>query len=215
MTVTRHSVRGYVIYSDISYGGGMKWVTEGSYEKGYHDLIEEFLDPDMTFIDVGACVGDYTLHVAKILKKGKVVSFEPHPDAFKWLSLSLKENGFKHVHLVNAAVGEESKMTCLYLGKRPGWSSVTHRWDESKKVEVPLVTLDDYLEHQERVDFIKIDTEGSENRVLEGASKIIKRHRPKILVETHPGIGGDVEETRRILQSHGYKTKGTRHIVTR
>ena len=136
-------------------------------------------------VDVGANIGYYTVLLAdKVGKNGKVYAFEPDVTNFEILVKNIKENKLENVVAVNAAVG--SKLGKLKLHKSKENFGDHKLYGKDKDIEeVKIIKLDDYLKDK-KINLMKIDTQGWEPEVIEGAMKIIKRDQPIMFLEYSP-----------------------------
>jgi FkbM family methyltransferase len=156
-------------------------------DKVERSLFRQMVKPGMTVVDVGANIGIYTRFFASLTgKDGRVHSFEPGPANFD----HLKENtrGLLNVSLNHAAVGEHNGVIKLFISDE---LNVDHRTFDSgdgrKSIDVPVLSLDDYFKPGQRVDFIKIDVQGYEWSVLQGARRVLEENVDvKILMEYWP-----------------------------
>ena len=105
-----------------------------------------------------------------------VIAFEPSPDVFPRLAKNVEISGLNNVRIVNAALGEKAGVLSFSEGRM----SVNCRVSESGGLKVPCVTLDGQLSNIPGIDLLKIDTEGYETHVLQGASETLKK-----TVESH------------------------------
>jgi len=140
------------------------------------------------FVDVGAHVGKYTVKVARqMADKGRVVSIEPDPGNFSALKTNIELNKLTNVHAFNVACWNKSEELSLY--QSPSGSTVISSVKEKVSnhfVKVKGVKLDDILENLgiDDVNLIKIDVEGAEEEVIQGARGIItKSQHLKVLFE--------------------------------
>lgn len=168
------------------YGGRGVYVWRDAIEPEYEHL-ESFLDPSGVFIDVGANTGVYTIKAAKHFgNTGVVLALEPFPDVFAQLCRSVRENGFVNVRLRNMCAGKQTISSTLWknFGKPNSFS--LHKQDTGATgISVLAVALDDLFawEQLTRCDYLKIDAEGAEQEILDGAKNLISSHRPIIQVE--------------------------------
>jgi FkbM family methyltransferase len=175
-----------VIWTDVI---GYSICVDGYYDISSVHVLQNFLKPGMTFLDVGTHVGQYTLVASDLVGlRGTVHSFEPQPDTFDILEHNVRTNHLTNVHLNNCALAETSKEVELYVAApdNVGQSSLRRPHNYSGiALKVPCRTLDEYVEEHRihRVDLIKIDVEGSELSVLRGARKTISRMKPYLIVE--------------------------------
>ncbi len=160
----------------------------GFYEKAETEFISDIIKKDDVCVDIGANFGYYTLLMASKAIEGKVYSFEPVPLYFHLLSCNAIINNFNNVILNKWAVSNINGEAEFFIPSDGAYASLkdTKRKPQLKKIKVPLVTLDKYIEdnHVNRVDFIKIDVEGAEKLVLEGASKLLgdNKKRPRLMM---------------------------------
>jgi FkbM family methyltransferase len=161
------------------------------------------------FVDIGANIGKYTIKVAKQLEGvGKVVAIEPHKNTFSVLERNTSLNNLANVIPINAACWNKNGELDLYSGTlfetfvTSGSHSVAQKFSSSP-MKVRSAKLDDILREVgiSKVDFIKIDVEGAEPEVLEGAVETIKNsNNIKILFEALNEEG--FKRSLEILEKH-------------
>jgi FkbM family methyltransferase len=155
---------------------GMKGAT-GNLYAGLHDfeemaLLLHLLRPEDQFVDVGANIGSYTI-LASAAVGCRCISFEPDANAFAWLQQNISLNDVcdrveTHQQAVGSHLGEiqltsDLDTTNRVVGPEP---------QMGKAQSVPLITLDLALEDRQPI-AIKIDVEGYETEVLNGAGKVL------------------------------------------
>lgn len=157
---------------------------------GENRFVREWLrnrHEPLTVFDVGANAGDFTGNFALHAQAPcEFHLFEPHPETFA--RLSARFPGQPNVALVRAGVGAQKGEMPLYdvqgqhgtvwaSFRREAVTELLRKPPESARVEV--ITLDEYCERRgiERIDYLKIDTEGFEREVLMGACRLIEAHR--------------------------------------
>ena len=149
-------------------------------------------------VDLGAQYGDYAILCSKVYKT-KVYTFEPLPENFKEITENIKLNELneRQIQAFNVALGNKDKTEMLsYSGE------MANNIGEGKKIEVDFRTLDSY---KIKPNLIKIDVEGFELDVLEGAVETIKDYHPKIIIETH---SKELEKrTKEFLSKFDYRLK--------
>jgi FkbM family methyltransferase len=165
-------------------------LTFDGFERGERSFVQRFLRPGMTVLDIGAHHGFYTLLASELVgSNGKVFAFEPSPRERKALRLNLKLNWRRNVSIQEVALGREESEGTLYVPERQtGCNSLKPPAvsDTTSSVRVRVIRLDDFLHGSriERVDLIKLDVEGAELSVLEGATELLRRHpRPVTMAE--------------------------------
>ena len=137
-----------------------------------------------TVIDIGANIGYFTLIFAKLVgKTGKVISFEPDPRSFKILEKNVELNGFQNVELINKAVSNQNKKVKLFMNTGDTQGSSLKQTEYNKEFhEVEAVSLDNCLEKDEEIKFIKIDVEGVEKEIIEGGKETLLRNKNIVLI---------------------------------
>ena len=145
-------------------------------------------------VDVGANIGYYTVLLAdKVGKSGKVYAFEPDKTNFEILKKNIEENNLENVVAIQAAVGSKNGKSFLYKSKEnfgdhklktpPILTKLKSPPLEEREV-IQVIRLDSFI--KEKVDLIKIDTQGWEPEVIEGAKKIISENKPVMFLEYSP-----------------------------
>jgi len=172
------------------------------------------------FWDVGANIGLWTLHLASLTPTSVVTSFEPDPDNVEWLERNISRNSLgnrvsvRPVAISNK-VGTANFFADKYSGSTGSLESSFNFIERHYRVKrsvmtVPVVTLDQEVQHAAHPpDFLKIDVEGHELCVLQGAHRLLTQHRPIIVLE----VNKEVDCVTELLRKYGYyftKPDGTR-----
>ncbi|ABW11578.1 methyltransferase FkbM family [Parafrankia sp. EAN1pec] len=148
-------------------------------------FLLDYLNPGDVFVDVGANVGVYTL-LAASLPGVHCIAFEPSSDSWDQLIENINLNQLSQVEVHRVAVGDQSGEIDFTIGHGTV-NQVASPDIASRRERVPVVRLDDVVPHDRRVTLIKIDVEGHEPAVLDGARALIERLAPALLVEyNHP-----------------------------
>ena len=164
----------------------------GSFEPNEFSFVDRVLRPGMVFLDVGANDGYYTLFAARrVGAGGMVIAVEPSSRERTHLQRNITRNGIENVQIVASALGSSSAIVDLHLahGVHAGHNTLgKFAHDDvvrASSERVRLETLDSVVIRHgiSHVDFIKIDVEGSEAGVVEGARTVLKTMRPVILME--------------------------------
>jgi len=169
--------KGFKNYGDFNRTG----------EKKFIRLIKDEINLSL---DIGANVGNYTKLILQETSS-KVISFEPLPDAYRELE-DLKKEFRERLEIFNIAISNENKKQELYFGnKKSEKASLMKNLEKLSfveetninKISVEVKKLDDLKDilNNEIIDFIKIDTEGYEFEVLDGAKNLLKEHQPKFI----------------------------------
>ncbi len=198
------------IYLNVKESRMMLARALGIYESDKTQTICSLLKPGQTFIDVGCNKGDFSLLAAKIIgKDGSVLAFEPEPDNCYWIEKSIKLNNYENIKLFQLALADSNEDAQLYLGEKSGWHSLVSNSDNTQKstIEVKKRTLDSILDEAGNigVDMIKIDVEGAEMEVLQGASTMFDNNSELIvLLDLHPHMGVNPVEVCGFLTENGF-----------
>lgn len=149
----------------------------GSFEPGETAFVWQRCPPGAVFVDVGANIGYYTAIAAQAVgADGRVFAIEPEERNFTYLARTVRENSLVQVELVRAAAAEATDRRSLFLSRD---NAGDHRLigEEGREiVRVDTVRIDDLLddEHLRATVIIKIDVQGAEGLVLEGASRTLR-----------------------------------------
>ncbi|WJW75199.1 FkbM family methyltransferase [Thiohalobacter sp. IOR34] len=181
----------------------------GRYEPDKMRVVRKLLPPGQTFLDVGANKGDFSVLAASLVgPEGRVLAFEPEPENCTWFEKSMALNDFGHVRLHPVALADSDGTATLHLGQKSGWHSlVPGREVTADSITVETRTLDSLLTDPETraPDMIKIDVEGAEQQVLEGARQTLRHSHPILLIDLHPHKGISPEAICRGLIEAGYR----------
>jgi FkbM family methyltransferase len=160
----------------------------GSYEPEETDYLLRTFRPDDVCFDVGANIGYYTTLMARAVASGHVHAFEPDPVCSSLLELNVRINELSNASLNRTAVGAQPGRAQLVRSTDSGFNSLrdTGRRPVSSMVDVPMSTIDSYIETSGtgRVDIFKVDVEGAEGLVLEGARRLLADpgKRPRLIL---------------------------------
>jgi len=144
-------------------------------------------------VDVGANVGHYTVRLSRLVgNAGRVLAFEPVPDTFELLAANLAYIGARNVSLFNAAVSASMSVMSMSVPHFPsGLANFygagltgTSPWPSNPDTEFNVLTVAlDSLPLPQRVSLVKIDVEGHELPALNGMERLLRRDRPRLIVE--------------------------------
>jgi len=176
-------------------------IISGWYEPYETSLLLSNIDSGDIIIDVGANIGYYTIIFAdKVGPSGKVYAFEPDPANFSLLKKNIEENKLYNIEAVNGALGSRIGSSDLYIS----WDNYgDHRLYQDQDnymdlrlyknekarnhIKVKCDTLDNYLFRNNiddrKIKLIKIDTQGYEPYVIEGAKNTICKNKPIVFLE--------------------------------
>jgi len=176
-------------------------------------LFSKYIEPGATVIDVGANMGFVTTMLASLVgPTGLVMSFEPSFTTYEKLLKTIAANDLTQVSPRNMGLGSKRETKDLISISRSSGNNTllpTTGGSAESRESIELMKLDEASELQDhRVTFIKIDTEGFELQVLDGARELVVRDKPIIYTELGGG-GSYTHSTLRViefLEEHGYDT---------
>ncbi len=178
----------YWVPRDTPYDPIVRHIRAGLvFESETLDLARRFVNPGDTVIDVGANLGQMMVQFSSMVgAHGQVFACEANPLVFKLLARTIAENGCTNVVPLFGAVGESGGEWVRFpqprLWLHAGYGSYGVAPNKGRGMLVPTIALDD-LDIRGRVAFLKIDTQGSDLRVMRGARRLIAAHRMPILFE--------------------------------
>lgn len=171
-------------------GVALKFFWNGHYERQTLSIWRQLAQKSKMILDIGAHTGAYTLTALKASKKENVISFEPHHMNFARLSLNLRANGFRTKNLHMVGVGDKSEIkkfrTSMPIDYLPTGGSFNESSTAKNEFSFPIISIDNYLKNEikEKIDLIKIDTEGYESECIIGMQDLIIKNKPTIFLES-------------------------------
>jgi FkbM family methyltransferase len=167
-------------------GGPSNLLNGGRYEEENLEVLLSFVKEDSTFLDIGANLGFFTLQVGKrLLRNGRVYSFEPHPKLLDLLRWNVHLNGLAGIVTCFpfGLSDRNSPAKFAYPLGHLGGGAVSERPNGStcEIIDSELRRLDDVLGSDFSCDLVKIDVEGHELNVLRGMRQIVE-NSPKIKI---------------------------------
>lgn len=172
------------------------------------DLVKQLVKPGMTVVDIGANLGYYVLIEAAIVgENGKVYAIEPVPLNYKILKKNVSKNNYESIvetrlcaisdtcGISKMAMTKESNFSTMFLDENEmsEWMKKQLKISTEKIADVETITLDKFLIDKRPVDFIRMDVEGYEGKIIKGMSDTIKNSRRglKLFMEIHPSVFRD------------------------
>jgi FkbM family methyltransferase len=195
------------------------------YEPDLVRLIYEYIDPDRDVIDVGANIGLYTVLFSKLISDNrKVLAIEPAPLALKFLHKNIKRNNTTETVIVFEgvaadAVGEYQLNVISGMEEYSSLGDIVHssvRGKPYRPISVKGDTIDDLVDRFNlNPGFIKVDAEGAEHIVFDGAINSIGKYRPVILTELSDTLLSSFGTTSEVvidqLRANGYNIIDVAH----
>lgn len=175
------------------------------------DMIPHLVGKGDTFIDIGCNTGIYSLNAARLVgPEGNVYSYDPNPEMTACLKHSAYLNSFNHIHVRTMCLSNGFRAEKFWMNSmKPHSFSLNKNSTTDSYFTVLTMTLDQMMEAEDfrKVSFIKIDAEGSEDEIINGAQKLIQRFRPIIQMES-------LQKTPSELQDYSaYQLPGSCNIL--
>lgn len=209
---------GVMFLAQPSVSLGWNVVLFGTYEPFLRAIIRSVLPAGGTALDVGANVGWHALLMARTAGDGgRVLAAEANPSVRRLLESNLKLNRFRQVEIIPCAVAEREGSVEFWgpeadaAGSGDGHMMAAGAQGRQGIIRVETRTVDAICgaSRVERLDLIKIDVEGFEWPVLQGAEKTIAKFRPHIVFEYNDEYaargGGDAKRLSEFLVKHRYR----------
>lgn len=188
---------------------------EGVWRIDEFNLLREFISNGDTILECGSNIGSHTVDLCRLVgQEGKVYAFEPQRLVFQELVANISLNNIPNAFCYQKALGQvEASCTIPSIDYTKynnfGGISLLEKYKNhpeitliDKKEEcVEVVTIDSL--NLEKLNIIKLDTEGMEEDILRGAVKSIVKFQPVIYMESHNTING--EKSRKFVKGLGYK----------
>lgn len=190
--------KGYVWRAGASVHGC--WL--GSYEADKQERMRVLVQPGMVAYDIGANAGFYTMALARLVgAQGTVCAFEPFAENAANILEHLKLNGCGNTTLFQVAVSDRNGLSAFHVAQN---NSEGHL-GKSGEYRVPTVSLDALIETDKLPipDFVKMDVEGAESMVLEGASKLLEMKKTIWVIALHGGAQRQMVGS--LLTGHDYR----------
>ncbi len=183
----------------------------GFYELNLTQRIVEHAAKGGLLVDVGANMGYFSLLWAGLNRSARVLAFEAAPRNIELFQANVSENQFgDRVSLIPKAAGARpgTAMFEIWPGEETGWGGFSDD-PAVPRISVPVVCLDDELP-EGRISVLKIDVEGADALVLQGAERLLRDRRIDTIyfeenlprMQAHGLAAGDIQ---RLLQGFGYE----------
>ena len=189
-------------------------------EPGIRELITSLVQKldeqknDGWFFDVGANIGLYVWEVRKVCPTCKILAFEPDPANFALLEMTRKEADIQNLELCSDALSNQtdevsfsqdpltSATSCIQGEEKPWVEQYLN--GSTNQITVNTRTMDSAVDDNQIPSLIKIDVEGHEVEVIEGAVRTLSNTKPLLIIESFPP---KQEKVISLLQAYGYNLK--------
>jgi FkbM family methyltransferase len=183
------------------------------YDKWYPNLLQNellsinsvlALKNPKVIVDIGAHHGFSTVYFAKAFPDAKIVAVEPNPSNFVLLKANIEHNKCKNIITHNVLLSDISgKSESINMDSSNSFVSFQK---DASSLALYTTTLDELV--TEPIDFIKIDVEGFEHKILLGAKRILEKQKPIMEIEIHPkgliAYGSSMKEFAKTIEKFNY-----------
>lgn len=173
------------------------------------DFLKKQSLQDFVCLDVGANIGYWSKFLVEISNASECHAFEPDPITCEVLDKNLSK--YRNVTINQTAVSDRDGYIDLFLDPHHSGDNRSQFTEGRRAIKVSCCTLDSYVKkaNLERVDFLKIDIQGGEIPALEGATALLHRFRPLVLIEIAPefdsGSGAINQYIARLVEQKSYR----------
>jgi FkbM family methyltransferase len=166
-------------------------------------FLRHWLRPGMTAIDIGANLGVYSLPIARLVgPEGRVFAYEPGSEPRGFLERSRELNGARNLEIASQALSDGEREGYLVFGGSSELSALG-QGGQGEPVRITSLDAEDRVRGWPAPDFVKIDAEGEEERILAGGRDFFARYSPLVMFEIK--AGADINERlRSIFPGIGY-----------
>lgn len=177
------------IWYTLDLSDYQEWLVYFYCKSDSSDYLLNYLDKSEVIFDIGANIGQTSLNIINSQKSKKlnptVYAFEPYPKTFNKLETNIALNKSKDVKAYNLGLSTQKGMLHMMQHSPSNSGGFRMTDDLANSISVPVISLDEFiLENQiTKIDFIKIDVEGFEVQVIQGAKKTLETYKPVLIFE--------------------------------
>jgi FkbM family methyltransferase len=187
----RRNICGFTVYFPARWSRYF----EKDYESENIRFLKDHIAPGAVVFDVGAHLGLMSVIASQLAtESGKVYAFEPSPATHRLLQKVIRLNsGYAPILPFALAITNQKGQLKFYESEVPGSNSnslVEKHHANRVAIEIPCTSLDEFVKEEQitNVSMIKIDAEGSELEVLQGARQLLLTQKPKLILAVHPRL---------------------------
>lgn len=160
-------------------------------------------------LDIGAQIGVFSVFASQLAKNGKVFSFEPVPENFELLKKNIRLNLISNITPINKAVSNKNGQENIFLSEDTACHSFFTNFSKvHRKIPVETISLNSFIKENKisRIDFLKMDCEGAEYKILFNSPKNVLKKIKKIGMEYHNiDDKNNVSILKEFLEENGFK----------
>ncbi|MBS4048021.1 MAG: FkbM family methyltransferase [Alphaproteobacteria bacterium] len=202
----------FLLQPEFAFSNFENW--GGAHNGGFNHCIETCRNRTCV-LDIGAHIGLVTLPASKVIGAGgRIYAFEPSTANLRYLRRHIENNDIRNAEVIACLVGAEDKESVSFFEQRwvSGMNGLAVKREHDKFIETsrPQISIDRFcIERGLSPDLVKIDVEGAEYGVLQGAAATLRRCQPPIFLSVHPTqlrmLGSDVEALQQLIHDLGYR----------
>jgi FkbM family methyltransferase len=182
----------------------------------YKDILTLLPQNNISFIDIGANLGCFSIWLNQAREISDSHCFEPEPDSFRLLNFNLSLNGCTGVTPIPAAVGGEARRISIQLkSSSPGGTNIygsdsTRFCNESRRQKINVIAFGEWLKQTKtNFDLLKLDCEGAEWEIVKACGQTIRDRFALVVAEVHddPENVSSVNEFPKLMSQNGFEAR--------
>lgn len=214
MVIKKTSIHGFDILVFANEDIGRQILALKAFEERDTNFLRKLIKPDWVCFDIGANIGYYTLFFSLLAPLGSVYAFEPVPQTYDLLQKNVALNNLKNVFVHKIALSKKDGKQNFVIAEDSAFSSFfsTERVGIKELIPIQCQSLDSYAAeyHIPRINFIKMDVEGAEKWILEGASRVLIDIKPDVFMIELADLNvraysGSIEDVLTLMAQSAYK----------
>jgi len=207
MTIEQKKVDKFIMNLDLSDNGISNVLYHhGARERAFMSILRDTISEGDVCVDLGANIGYTTLFMLDNAGVGgHVYAIEPDPHNMELLKSNIELSQFlERATIDQCAISDKSGTIDFWIASKPNLNSVQKTKHSVRKEEVSCFTLGEYLKDKKYPNFIKMDVEGHEVKIFEGALDYFSNNkgRTNFLVEVHPHFYDEENDFEKILKEY-------------
>ncbi len=215
MNIKTKKIDNFEMSLNLADGGISRTLyTVGYREKAFMQLLQDTVQEGDVCIDLGSNIGYTTLYMSEqVGKTGYVYAIEPDPQSLSLLRKNIEQNNFSdRCEIIQCAISDKDGKLDFWQASRPNLSSVHKTAYSTNKLIIDAYSLESFLSNRRYPNFIKMDVEGHEVKIFEGALNYFSNNwgRTSFLVEVHPNFYNKDNDFAAVLEQFfeiGFNTK--------
>lgn len=187
----------------------------GFLEKREIDFFKKTIKKGWIVLDIGANIGYPSLLFSKLVgERGRVIAFEPDKNNLEMFRKNIKVNNCKNIVVVPMAVSDRTGVGTLYISdSHSGDHRIYNLFHEKRETQnIKTISLDDYFNSENKIDFIQMDVQGAEELVFKGMKRLLNNNKNiNILLEFWPEglrkIGSSPYNFLQMIKNFGFELR--------